>query len=359
MKMCGEATGKAETYINHKVFAALSHRVSQTFDINHKERSIKMKVCIIGCNGHIGHAYSEICDLPEVEFCGIAPGTLEKDASGAALECIPDFYREKMPCYEAYTEMLEEVKPDMAIVSSVFGLNGRIIIECAKRKIDVFAEKPVAATLEELNTVQQAVEKHGIRFCAMHYLRYTPSFYRGKELVAAGAVGDIRMITAQKSYRYGVRPNWYQDEKLYPGTIPWVGIHALDWIYFFTERKFLSVKALQWGKPEMAALCQFELEEQCIANANIDFLRPGAAPTHGDDRVRIAGTKGMLEIWSDHLELINENGVQVEYPSSAPHLTELFVQDKPCITAKEIFMLTKVALLARESAASGKVLMIK
>ena len=174
-----------------------------------------------------------------------------------------------------------------------------------------------------------------------------------------GAVGEIRMITAQKSYRYGVRPDWYLDDTLYPGTIPWVGIHAIDWIYYFTQKEFLNVKALQWGKPQMAALCQFEMAGGCMASANIDFLRPEKAPTHGDDRVRIAGTGGVLEIWQDHLELINENGRICEYPETAPRLTELFVKGMQPIAAEEIFMLTRVALLAREAAETGKVLLVR
>ena len=310
-----------------------------------------MKVCFIGNTGHAGQAYGEICSLSDVKFCGFAPCS--------ARESISPLFREKMPVFDSYTQMLDQVWPDLVVVSPIYGLTGRIIIECANRKIDVFAEKPVASTLAELEEVQQAVVQNQIRFCAMHYLRYTPSFYRAKELVSQGAVGDIRMITAQKSYRYGIRPDWYHDETLYPGTIPWVGIHALDWIYYFTQKKFLSVKALQWGKPEMTALCQFELEDQCLANANIDFLRPQAAPTHGDDRVRIAGTTGVLEIWEDHFVLINENGTLTESPESAPRLTELIVKGEQPLSAEEIFMLTKTALLSRESAASGKVLSIQ
>ena len=308
-----------------------------------------MKVCFIGNSGHSTLAYREICDV--AECCGIAPGS--------AQEKLSPFWSDKMPVWQSWEEMLDEVQPDMAVVSPIFGLTGSVIMECAKRKIDVFAEKPVAATVEELDAVEKAVRESGIRFCAMHYLRYTPSFYRAKELVKAGAVGDIRMITAQKSYRYGTRPDWYQDDKLYPGLIPWVGIHALDWIYYYTGKAFRTVKALQWQKPGMAALCQFELEDGVMASANIDFLRPAKAPTHGDDRVRIAGTKGVLEVWEDHLVLIGEDGQITESPTEAPKLTRLFVQGEQPLSAQEIFDLTRVSLISRESALTGRVLTIE
>jgi len=310
-----------------------------------------MKVCFIGNSGHAFQAFDEIADLPGISFCGFAPGSPQ--------EAVSAFWKEQMPVYESYEQMLDELHPDLAIVSPIFGLTGAVIMACASRKIDVFAEKPVAATIAELDLVEKKVASSGIRFCAMHYLRYTPSFYRAKEIVEQGLVGEIRMITAQKSYRYGTRPGWYQDETLYPGTIPWVGIHAIDWIYYFTGKKYRTVKALQWGKPEMAALCQFEMDDGVMASANIDFLRPQSAPTHGDDRVRIVGTRGVMEVWEDRLELIDENGLVTEKPQAAPKLTRLFVQGGQPLSAQEIFDLTRVSLLARQSAQTGVCLAIQ
>ena len=303
-----------------------------------------MKVCFIGCSGHSTQAFLEIADI--ADCCGFAPGSAE--------EAVSDFWAERMPVFASWQEMLDEVRPDLAVISPIFGLTGSIIIECAGRGIDIFAEKPVAATLDELEAVEKAIRENGVRFCAMHYLRYTPSFWRAKQLVNEGAVGDIRMVTAQKSYRYGTRPKWYHDERLYPGTIPWVGIHAIDWIAFYTGKRFQSVTSLQWGKPEMAALCQFEMEDGVMASANIDFLRPQAAPTHGDDRVRIAGSKGVLEVWADHLLLIGENGPVTEAPTEAPKLTRLFVQGEEPISPQEIFDITRASLLARDAARLGK-----
>ena len=192
---------------------------------------------------------------------------------------------------------------------------------------------------------EREVKVSGIRFCAMHYLRYDPAFYMGAKLVKSGAVGDVRLITAQKSYKYGTRPEWYQDPDLYGGAIPWVGIHAIDWIYHFTGKRFLSVATQKAG--EMAAICQFSLEGGTIGAMNLDFYRPQGAATHGDDRVRCVGTAGILEVQGGKLTLITSTETKEIQPEPAPELLEEFLADG-AIPPEEIFYLTRVALIARD-----------
>ncbi|MBE5783807.1 MAG: Gfo/Idh/MocA family oxidoreductase [Clostridiales bacterium] len=306
-----------------------------------------MKVCFIGNCGHSSQAYKVLNQRNGVVFAGFAPGS-EHEKSAPA-------YAQGWPLYDSYLEMLEKEKPDLAVISPVFGLTAQVILDCAARKIDIFSEKPVATTLEELNRVEKAVKESGIRFCAMHYLRYHPAFYLGAELVKQGAIGDVRMITAQKSYRFGTRPEWYWDKKLYGGTIPWVGIHAIDWIAHFSGKKYLSVTGQSFGgSPEMAALCQFEMEDGVMAAINLDYYRPAKAPTHGDDRVRCAGTKGVLEVRDGKVLLMNEEGNQVLEPEKCPELLEEFLDGKQPIPVEEIFHLTRAAIAAREAADTGK-----
>ena len=302
-----------------------------------------MKICFIGACGHSKQAYKYLKTRADAAFVGMAP---ESEHEGLAASFDPS-----IPFYGDWRAMLDEVCPDLAVVSPVFGHTGRVIIECARRGIDVFAEKPVAATLEELGEVEAAVRESGIRFCAMHYLRYAPAFYHGAKLVRSGAIGEVRMATAQKSYRYGTRPAWYHDSTLYGGTIPWVGIHAIDWIYHFTGKRFLAVSTRTVGRdPEMAALCQFEMEDGLIAAMNLDFYRPKAAPTHGDDRIRCVGTRGVLEVRGGEILLINGEGEQILRPTEAPELLEEFLDGGETIAPDEIFTLTRVAILARDAA---------
>lgn len=311
-----------------------------------------MKICFIGACGHTKQAYVYLKTRQDVEFCGFAPESAHENMTSA--------FDPLIPFYTNYKEMLDQLKPDLAVISPVFAHTSDVIIECAKRGINVFSEKPVASSLDALSAVESAVSESGIRFSAMHYLRYDPAFYHGANLVRSGAIGEVRMITAQKSYKYGTRPSWYSDRTLYGGTIPWVGIHAIDWIYNFTAKRFLSVNSISFGKdPEMAALCQFEMEGGVVASVNVDYYRPTGAQTHGDDRVRCVGTNGVVEVRDGKIILINADGTSVITPTEAPELLESFIDGKDAISAEEIFYLTKVAIIARDSADLKKAIKIE
>lgn len=313
-----------------------------------------MKVCIIGASGHTWQAVEVLKKRTDITVCAVAPGSYHENLKDRFSF---DYF---VPYYENYITMLDETHPDLAIVSPVFGLTSQIILECAKRKIDVFSEKPVATTLEDLEKVEKAVKESGIRFCAMHYLRYTPAFYEGAKLIHSGEIGDVKLITAQKSYKFGTRPEWYYDRTLYGGTIPWVGIHAIDWIYHFSGKKFLTVNACSTGSsPEMSAVCQYRMEDDIVASVNIDYYRPDKAPTHDDDRIRCAGTKGVLEIRDGIIYIMNEHGCKTLKPDTSPELFTEFINGNTAISPDEIFYLTKVAILTRNAADTQKVVIME
>ena len=310
-----------------------------------------MKICFIGACGHTKQAYRYLKTRSDIELCGFAPYSPDERMTVS--------FAPEIPFFVDAEAMLDEIRPDLAVVSPVFGLTADAIALAARKGVGVFAEKPVASSLEELDRLEEVVKSSGIPFCAMHYLRFSPAFYLGAQMVRRGDIGDVRMVTAQKSYRYGNRPTWYGDRRLYGGTIPWVGIHAIDWIYHFTGLPFETVSALQIGKdPEMAALCQFTLQGGALAAVNIDFHRPKASPSHGDDRIRCVGTQGVLEIRDGTIEVINPSGVTHYTPKEAPELLEEFLNGNAPLTAEEIFYLTRVALTARDAADRGETLRI-
>ncbi len=326
-----------------------------------------LKVCIIGMTGHSGYVtkaaeynkdfyISAVSDGPEKAGC-------EKVFKGSQ-SSNPDVKK-----YEDYIEMLDTEKPDIAVVNPYCGYNAQVNIECLKRNIHVFSEKPVATELDELEKLKEAYyAADGVVFASMMAIRYTPWFAAAKKAIDAGAVGDIRLMNAQKSYRLGKRDGMYLDRKLYGGTILWVGSHAIDWLYWLSGKKFEEVFAVHSSKAnkghndlEVSATCNFRMEDEVAATASIDFLRPAEAPSHDDDRVRVVGSTGVLEVRGGQVYLINENGEQTlpleERVNPFDEVVKAVLGNNgDIVKAEDTFYVTEACIRARMSADEKKVI---
>ena len=179
------------------------------------------------------------------------------------------------------------------------------------------------------------------------------------------------MINAQKSYKLGQRADFFKSRETYGGTIPWVGIHGIDWIYTLSGKRCRKITAahsttgnFDHGDLEATCLCQFVFEDDVMASLNVDYIRPQSAPTHSDDRLRVVGTDGTLQVQDGKLTVINCDGVKtLEEPSEVNlvlDFLESILENRPCVlTPDEIFDITELALLARQSADTGETIVIE
>ena len=273
-----------------------------------------MNICFIGSSGH-AYAVAEsekIKDKSNIVM-GVAPGSAGENVAGL-YNCLCKIGQPPKQ-YGDWIRMLDELKPDIVIVDNYYGEHAKVSIEALGRGCHVLSEKPLAATLESLNELRDAHAKSNKKIAAMFTMRFEPEFRTAQKIIQDGAIGDIRLVNAQKSYKLGTRPDFYKSRAGFGGFIPWVGIHAIDAIYFFTGKKFVYIDAVcssegnsGYGDLEITAAGNFILEDGIIATMTADYLRPGAAPSHGDDRLRIAGSSGVLEVIHNKVVLINQNG---------------------------------------------------
>lgn len=118
------------------------------------------------------------------------------------------------------------------------------------------------------------------------------------------------------------------------------------------------------GDLEATALCHFTLEDEIFASLSIDYLRPSNAPTHDDDRMRIVGTGGIIEIIFNKVFLINEKYKGEELPLIpgksifVDFINEIMGKGKCMIRPEDSFYVTEVAIKARESADSDKIILL-
>ena len=306
------------------------------------------KAVIIGNSGHYAYALEEISKRG-IEICAIS--CLPEENGDRLKKHLTDLGHDP-EVFADYREMLAKTKPDIAVINTLFHLNTDCAIECLKRDVNVFLEKPAALTFGKLNELKAVYsENTHLKLCGMFGIRYEANMQTIRNRIAE--IGEIRMINSQKSYKMGTRPEFYKHRETYGGIIPWVAVHSIDWMTWLTGEKYISVSASHSnqfnsgnGDMEVTAAAVYEMTNGVIAAFNADMLRPASAPTHGDDRVRVIGTNGVLESINDKVTL---NGAEIPL-LPAKNIFGEFLAGNPELGAADFFDTTYAALLTREAA---------
>jgi predicted dehydrogenase len=242
--------------------------------------------------------------------------------------------------------------------------------ECAKRKIAIIAEKPIALDLAELGATRKSIEAAHVPFSMLLPMRCDPPYRRMRAVIQSGQIGEVVAMGAQKSYKLGERPDWMKSRRSFGGTIPYIGIHMIDLMRWVSGRDFTAAAAFQSnvGAPQVGEMENnvaviFSLDNRGTASLRMDYLRPAAAPTHGDDRLRIAGTRGVVEYQQvQGVTLITDSGAPVEL-KDLPSLQFIFLDflesiyggRKHIVSPEEIFRVNEIVLKARDAAEKGQI----
>ena len=229
-----------------------------------------MRIAFIGGSGHYGLALPAIRAREDLRVVGLAKGCAQEDATGAA-RSLPG-----VPVNEDYRAMLDREQPDLAVVNPWYCQNAEVAAECLKRGVDVFCEKPLATTLDDLDMLEKAWRESGRALAGMFNLRGAPWFLAIRRAIELGEIGEVRLLHGQKSYRMGVRPEFYHTRALYGGMLPWVGIHAIDWtLQLGGACRWLSASQSSLynrsqGELESSAAVLMRLDNQVIATVTAD-----------------------------------------------------------------------------------------
>ena len=222
-------------------------------------------------------------------------------------------------------EMLDTARPDVVSIGAVYAQNSEWIAPALERDIAVVSDKPVAATWEALARLRALTEGTKRLLLTEFPFRARPEFLAARAAVADGLIGEVALATAQKSYKFGTRPRWYNDRALYGGTLLWIASHGIDAIRFTTGQRLQPLFGRQgnlsqpdYPTMEDHVLCGFALEGGGSGLVHADFLRPASAKTHGDDRLRLAGSRGLVEVRDGRCLLTTHDQPETDITDTAP-----------------------------------------
>src|SRR5207237_3337779 len=230
-----------------------------------------------------------------------------------------------------------------------------------------------ATTRRDLTAAIAAIEKNRVHGSMLLPMRFAPHYVAMKQVVDSGEIGEVGEIDAQKSYQLDSRPEWQKHARTYGSTILWIGIHMIDLMGFTSGRTFTQAASFQGhvafpelGDLQNATATVFRLDNGGTGTLHMDYFRPASAKGHGDDRLRLAGTKGVVEYQE-------ETGVTVLSAGGTRTLTSLprgggvfedflqatYLGAKPALTWQDVVRSNQITMAAHEAAESGKIVAIK
>jgi predicted dehydrogenase len=314
---------------------------------------------IIGSCGHINYALQDIKKYSELTLCGISTAD-PVDINPAVNSSLTEEYN--CQWFDDFRIMLEQLKPDVAIIATRFDLNGFVSLECLKRGINCFTEKSIAHNFTILEQLRTVAANNNALIIGMHGMRYEAEFNAAYQAVKNNLIGTPMLFRGQKSYKFGNnRPGFYRNRATYGGTILWVAVHAIDWAYW-TVGDINKINALHsnahnfdYDECEASTVMSFSFTNGAIGTINADFYQPQKSKIHGDDQMRIAGDKGIVEVCYGKAYLTTHDQPRRELPLEdgeffADFCREINGEGKCRISMQETFRVNEIALQARESA---------
>ncbi|WP_258383686.1 Gfo/Idh/MocA family protein [Paenibacillus spongiae] len=102
-----------------------------------------------------------------------------------------------VPVFDEFDRMMETVKPDVVIVASADYTHHTYIIASLRAGCDVITEKPMTIDAEKYREILEEERRSGRKVAVTFNLRFAPYFAKVKELLAAGAIGDVYHVVLE------------------------------------------------------------------------------------------------------------------------------------------------------------------
>ncbi len=160
----------------------------------------KLRFGIIGAGRIAGRWMTDARLLSEVQVTCVAARDLDKVRKFAREWEIPN-------ALDSYDALLRHPEVDAVYIATPHPQHHAQAIAAMRAGKHVLCEKPVAINAAQLREMQACARENGVFFMEAMWTRCFPSTLRAKELVERGAIGELRAVHAQFSFRREINPD--------------------------------------------------------------------------------------------------------------------------------------------------------
>jgi D-xylose 1-dehydrogenase (NADP+, D-xylono-1,5-lactone-forming) len=146
--------------------------------------------------------------------------------------------------YDSYEALLGDSSIDAVYIPLPNHLHKHWVMEAAKHGKHILCEKPASLTAEETAEMIQYCRSHNVKFMEAFMYQFHPQHNRVKEILASGAIGEVKQMRASFSFYLDDRDtNIRMNKEMGGGSIYDVGCYCIHAIRNILESEPLSVQA--------------------------------------------------------------------------------------------------------------------
>jgi predicted dehydrogenase len=243
-----------------------------------------VRVGLIGC-GAIASAVHlrALRRLSGVRITALADPS--PDARDRARRLAPD----ALVFADAY-ELLARPDVDAVVVTAPSGVHASLAIATLETQRHLYLEKPIASTLEEGRRVAAAARGGLVAVVGFNW-RFQPLVARARELVLAGAIGEVRAVSTAFC-EPGQLPGWKRARADGGGVLLDLGSHHFDLIHWLLAARVERVEASLRSEEsdQDSASVRLFLDDSRVASSFFSFR---AARAHS---LELFGERGVIRI---------------------------------------------------------------
>ncbi len=170
----------------------------------------KVRIAVVGVGGmgqvHLG-VLAKIKEARVVGLADVNPELVEKVSSEWGV-----------PGFSSVAELVREARPEAVCIASPHPVHLRNALDCFRRGLHVFTEKPLCSLTSEADRMIAAARKRRLVLAEMFQFRATVPTRRVREIIEKGTIGKLVRVNM---VHVGLRTNEYYRSRPWRGT--WAG----------------------------------------------------------------------------------------------------------------------------------------
>ncbi|MCM3088672.1 Gfo/Idh/MocA family oxidoreductase [Bhargavaea ginsengi] len=203
--------------------------------------------------------------------------------------------------YTDLEELLKVPSIDVVNICTPSGTHASIAELAAAYKKHIIVEKPIAMTIDEIDRIQAAANKNGVKLAVVHPNRFRPAAMKLKEILNSGTLGKIShalcIVNWNRGQEYYDQAPWRGTKQHDGGVLMNQAIHNLDLLlwYMGKPQEVYSMEATRLRNIEAedvsAGVIRFESGALATVQASTTVY-----PKNYEESITIFGENGTVKI---------------------------------------------------------------